>query len=330
MKSLDDLLVRQGELEIKYADFVQSLDQKRTVTLRQLLTEPLTLQRLRAPWLKPGIIAARFEALGAFLARIDDHPRLRDSCRLIFLQANTGQGDTREHRRIQAQSSHYASMYGKLPPQFSYLHPSNKWLGLTSTLRQGRRRIRPLSNYATYTYRDVMRTEPSTLAEAESAADAALGYPVPNWPKLLGVSDEVATDYLLRPVIHDIGHGRLPSLNPSIDSLHNATMLYAMGTVENTHDSPWETMVHRECTDPFFYVDGAELLEECAALNLTPLQRYYLRRLRRWYTGPAHEMKKVWLWNINPDSSSKEARAQMRVVLEEMCADGFGRYALKP
>ncbi len=250
MKSLRDLLAQQGDLEHCYPAFVSSLDAERTVTLHELLTRPESLARLEAPWLDANIVHARFEALGRFMERVGGLSRMRNNCRLIFFQAQPGDEDAAHHAQLVQDSSFYAKRYGFLPPQFAYLHTPNRWLDMSGTLASGNRRLKPMSNYASHSYKEVMVEEPQTLEEAEAAADLAFGYAVPNWPEILQVSNATATDYFLRPVLHDIGHQLLPSLNPDIDSLHNAVMLYAMGGVDATHESLWETMVHRECTDP--------------------------------------------------------------------------------
>ena len=209
------------------------------------------------------------------------------------------------------------------------MHTNQVWLSITGTWEEQNRRISPLAHFANWNYIDVLASEPQTIEEAEEHRRTVLGYRVPDWPRHLGVSDVVGTDYLLRQVIHDLGHQRLPVLNPDIDSLHNAVMLSAMGVKENRHAGLWETIVHRECTDPYFYVDGEDLIREALLLALTPLQEYYLKRLLRWYAGKKHHEKMAWLWNIEASWKSSWKREQMRIVLEEMCGDGFMRYNLK-
>lgn len=328
MQSLDELLAVQGDLEHTYADFLSSLDQERTVTLRQLLTEPDAIARLQAPWINREIVLERFEALGRFLTKIGDNPRFITRCRLIFFQPNDEEADQAAHTRLKREEL-YAERFGHLPIGFTRFHTSTKWMDLFGTWEEGARRLWPLSNYTTWYSSDMLRHGPATMEEEERAAKAAWGYAVPTMPSLLGVGHDTATDYFIRPVIHDIGHNRLPKLDSTIDSLHNAVMLSAVGPLPVVHENVWERMVHCECTDPHFYVYGERMLKACSSLELTPLQAYYLKTLRRWYASPAHHRNKGVLWDIEPGWNEIKAQARMNEVIEEMCRDGFLRYDLK-
>ena len=327
MKTIDDLLALQGDLEHTYAPFLRTLHPS-TVTLRELVTKPeASAMRLSAPWLDIDIVRARFEALAAFFGRLGTHPRLPRHTRLVFFQPPVPEEDRKEHERLM-EDVWYRDRFGTFPMAFSRLHVSPKWLsGLSGSWSTGNRRLLPLGyGYVTQEAEDILGREPVSIEEEEIVRRAAIGHVVPNVPTLLGVGNDTATDYFLRGIIHDIGHRWLPPIDSKSDSLHNAVMLDAIGTVNADHESPWETMVHRECTDPYFYVDGKRYLDACRGLPLDPLQAYLLSRLRRWYASPTHLAKRSQLWDIDLLWDGAQARVQMRTVLEEMHGDGFLRY----
>lgn len=327
MGAIANLLKKQEALESQFKDFLASLDQRRTVTLRQLLTEDTALKTLSAPWLNQKRFAKRIEAACIFFEQLTPHFRLESKRRLVFFQTSRANEDRHEHKKMLAKDSYYAEKYQKrggdtLPPQYLYLHTNPIWMELVGDWKSGNRQIRPLTGCTNYNWKMVFREFPGRDARAN-----VLGFRVPKWPTLLGVSNDVATDYFARMVIHDLGHEVLPQLNPAIDSLHNAVMIHAMDVHEPTdYKTFWEKIVHKECTDPYFFVDGWTLLEQCTLEDLAPLQRYLLTRFIGWYDSPTHTKHMTWLWDIQPGSSSSIGRATAKKVILEMCADGFQRY----
>lgn len=327
MKVLSEFLETQAALENKFYDFVGTLDTARTVTLRQLLMHQGALARLEAPWLNVSLFERRLSAALEFLASLPPHPRLAERTKrpLIFFQSSPEEEDMQEEARRQ-QDFFYGrknrGMDSDTPRQAFYCHTDPMWFELTGSWDSGNRRIRALGAFANFTWSEVYRAFPGS----DSYADV-YGFRVPDWPKLLGVCNDTATDYLARIIIHDIGHNFLPLIPPKMDSLHNAVMLYALGPQPTQrYSTPWEEVVHRECTDPYFPIIGKALLERCDPTQLQSLQRYLLKRFNGWYNSPGHRKNLQHLWGIKPGTLLPDACAHLRHTVEHMCSDGFARY----
>ncbi|MBM75724.1 MAG: hypothetical protein CMK59_10015 [Proteobacteria bacterium] len=332
MRSFAELLEEQKSLELRFEDFHRSLDQSRTVTLRQLFTESNPLIRLNAPWINIELLKKRLTSMCSFFERLGNHSRLiHDNPRLIFVQSSPEQEDFEMFQKLNEEDELFKERLifdgrgDDLPPQYLYLHTNPMWCDIDGDWDEGNRRIRPLYGCSNNDYSSILKEAPEKPIFAN-----VLGLRIPDWPKWLNVSADIATDYLARTIIHDIGHEILPRIHPKNDGLHNAVMIYAAQCEPLEYSNLWEKIVHQESTDPFFFIRGHTLLQECNPQDLTPLNRYLFRRMKGWYATPRHERKNAHLWDI--DSSwplSKQIQIGAKAI-EHMMSDGFVRYDREP
>lgn len=328
--SIEGLLANQAALADRFKPFVSSLHKGRTATLQDVLICSENVARLNAPWLNQELFRRRIAAAQAFLENLEDHPRLPKRQRLTFFQSSQSHENGLYHRELlSGQMGFYQDIYEKSvgkgqPPEAWYFHTNPMWsFRLQGSWKKKNRTIPPLGGFMNKWGFDSEVVEGTTKEIGETIV---LGLRVPHWPSMLGVSNDTATEYFARIVIHDLGHSWLPHLDSRTDSLHNAVMLTAANAEVSAHASLWERVVYRECTDPLFYVDGYELLRQCDELMLEPLQKYLLKKLRRYYDSKRHRTLMKALWGIDPEWPLKQQRLQLRKVVTEMCSDGFGRY----
>jgi hypothetical protein len=327
---IEKLLADQAALESRFGDFVASLDGRRIVTLKRLIEEPLSTHTLSAPWLNHELFCLRIETAWGFLESLDDHPRLPKHQRLTFLQSSPACENLPEHRKLLSNEfSGYGEMYRNRigeaePPEAWYFHTNPLWsFKLDGSWDKKNRTIPALGGFLHHSGFDSQVVRGSNLPLGDAFV---LGLRVPDWPSMLGVTNDTATEYFARIVIHDLGHAWLPHLDSRTDSLHNAVMLSAVEAKRKVCESVWEQIICGECTDPFFYIDGFELLRQCNEAALGPLQKYLLKKLRRYYDSKRHRTMMRWLWGINPKWPLDEQRQQLKKVLAEMHANGFERY----
>jgi hypothetical protein len=217
--------------------------------------------------------------------------------------------------------SFYKPQRRKLPAQIAYLHFETSWFPeLVSA--PGGRIITPLTPYSNTGSKDLF---PSGTPESATAVrnGTVLGYRLPDFPSLLGVSAAVATDTLARIVVHDIGHGVLPQIGEP-EELHNVVMLRAMGAERVLHRDSWEQLVHDECTDPLFFLRAEKSLATYGLPAHTVKQRV-LEQMRRMYVHGAAE-RRMRLWDIPADIDAQTAEKQVLRIVREMRLAGFSRY----
>jgi len=332
MDGLDLFFAQQRVLVQQYRGFLASLEASRTATLLQLVSRPeLSLSRLQAEWIDLDLFLLRLSAMGRFFNSIAPNPRIRGYAGgpLIFFQASPPEEDAVEHRRrceMPSFGGFYSESFGDLPPEVHYLHLETSWMGyLLGTWRSRARRITPLNPFTSRgsigidQYGRGWRNKPMIL-----------GLRLPDYPQLLGVQDDTATDYLARIIIHDIGHGFLPKTPSEREALHNVVMIHAMEVQDRpSNRTPWEDLIRRECTHPYFFLEAKDLITHCeemaSELKLTALQRFLLERFRRLYAKSSPNRRRQ-LWGVETTATPAEQRQQVRNTIGEMCATGFAGY----
>lgn len=323
------LLAVQEDLEARFSRFVRSLDSSCIITLRELLEDPAALLKLQAPWVNYDLLKKAILNTDAFLCGCSPHPRISGYGTIVFFQSASDEDDWKAFQdRLETMEGYrerYEEIYGKdVPPQVYYLHTSPKWnYKLTGPWNSRNRKIFPLWSFTNWgNFREILGTW-----EGTPGFRGALGYQIPNLPNILQVSQKTATIYLARILTHDIGHDYCPTISPDDDSLHNAMTIQSMGIhAPALNADPWERLMYRECSDPYFFLDARDDIDACNTIKLTPLQQYLLRIYKRWYTSTAHWERVEKLWGVSRFTSIQDARARVDFVIRDMCSNGFLQY----
>lgn len=318
---MESFLARQHVLSQQFDFLVGNLDHSRTCTLHDFIISSGHSQRVRAPWLQQERFMRRIRSLDFFLDGAADMSLYP----FIFFQGTSAEEDELEKRKISALSHTrmFTNTYGSLPAQARYLFTETQCMGLALT-DQGHI-IRPLSMYTS-------RAMTSTLGDQgmllRNNVSAAFGYRLPDYPALLGVSSEVATDYFARIVCHDIGHALLPRVEVEIESLHNISMIAAMQVSddERTLDG-WEGVVHAECSDPFFFLDAERILTPWRTDHIhTHMRSFVSHSLWRRYCSVRARCNRWPMWKITSAMSGVQARKTVQCTIDELRATAFMRY----
>ncbi len=318
--------------ERRFRGFLRSLDARRTATLAELLEDPdHALARIRAPWLDRDIFRNRIVSTARFFTKIfpKDDPRRNQDARgyagtpLSFFQASPSEEDEAEFRDRCETHDFYREQCGHLPPEQHYLHVNTSFTGELLG-RRGSRRIRPGRAFTSFGID--FGVGPRNAAWRKKPM--VIGYRIPDYPRMLGVRPEIATEYLARIVVHDIGHAMLPDVPDEREELHNAVMIRAMGTPgwKAPDASDWERLIIAECTDPHFAVCADLHLKKLAAAMLTPLQRHLLEKYRELYDSDLAWKRRPALWGIDQSADLSDRWLRVNFTLDEVCAERFARY----
>lgn len=340
MGSLDKLIEKQHQLEGLYRGFIYSLDGSRTATLRQFLLSPSkSLEKLKAGWINHERLLKRMGSMAEFFEGIQDHERVPgyDSLPLIFLQSTEKEEDEQQFEFIRQEwESIFPGSTGEdgqgdvvlrwkyegFPAETPYLRTnfSPKFMG---TWRSGKRIITPLFQF---TSRGQMGMDRNGKTWRDKPM--IIGFRVPNYPDLLSVNDSVATDYLARNLIHDMGHGFLPSITRKYESFHNVAMVYAMGVEpgECTSIDPWERLIHGESTNPFFFLEISSYLEGALNYRFSPLQQHIVQTLKSSESPEENPIPKKTLWGISENMGVEGAKERVVEVIGDMTKNGFAQY----
>lgn len=329
MEKLASLLEAQERLEARYSDFLASLNRRRVVLLSELLSCK-GLERLRAPWLNQQLFSERLGNACAFLENTRDKKGVRGYRRLFFFQGASSTHDMRKHMVLCRRSDTYREIFNdrygvNTTPHVFYLHTNPKWhRTLTRSWKTGGRTIPPLAGFSNFgdSHEILGRPYESLLYSA------VLGFQLPNWPELLNVDADTATEYFARTIIHDIGHDWCPPINPSIDGIHNSIMLYAGGATQEKKSDSWTHLVRRECTDPYFFASAKNDIEAIDSKKLSPLQAYLISGFRKWYLTKEHWKKVALLWGVSDLMPYAETVSRIDSVIHETCKTGFRRYEM--
>lgn len=335
MNALNALIERQYQLERAYRGFLSSLDGLRTTTLRSLIENPgAALDKLNAEWFDHNRMLRRLGATATFFESIVAHQRIPgySGIPLIFLQATDPAEDHKEFRQRVHEYHHLRKRYGNLPPEAFYLHiETNFFPELRGTWRSKQRIITPLHPF---TSKGQVGTDHKGRTWRDK--DMIVGYRVPSYPQILKVSEQTGTDYLTRMIVHDLGHGFLPDVNFDYESLHNVTMIYAMQTEVNDEPvSPWERLIHAECSNPFFFLEASSHVDGIAGMALSPLQQSIAKKYTSWYVSEKLRSKKTGsnrykhlekLWGITPEMEPTAQRQKVVETIDEMTKNGFAGY----
>lgn len=306
---IKQLIEKQRDCERMLVEFYSSLAPELTVTLADLL-EGKGLERLQIThWFRPEQFRKRLTSFCHFLDRVPDRP-------FIFFQPWDPAADDRDHQKRCERDPHmYSSKYATCGPRAWYLHTRCVWWPkLLGNPEQRNCTIPP-----GFGYTDWLRKWPIR----------PLGFHVPDYTKLLGVSPAVATDYFARMIVHDLGHASLPKICGEMEPLHDITMVYAMGVRggEVAYRNEWEQTVHGECTGYLFlFTDGVETLRRIGPRH-TPAQEALRQDLISRYSEkfPPDTLFKIWKIPSNLSENRLVRRVQKEINL--MRASKFTRYA---
>lgn len=329
LKTLFGLQRRRAEED---ADLVGRLDPPRTVLLEDLIADvkrPERLARLGASWIDAGRFTARLAAACAWLEGVAPASGVKgwDGVPLYFFQAASAEEDAAAHRALLAVEAEepeifrrYTKNYAHLPLAVQYLPTHTK----VCTMLEGRYadadlRLRPLfSTFSTYGQGWVMDGDSTYHA----VRGKIVGYRLTDFPRILGVSPGVATDFFARVVVHDLCHGFLPHTPNAAEGFHNAAALSAMGTLPPIpFRDRWEAFIHAEATDPAFCLRaGDEIAGMRKALGIPSMvEEDILDGYRKWYVHPEAARKRREIWGL-PEGAGP---ADLLAKIEAARADGF-------
>lgn len=309
----------------RYAYFAASLRPERTVFLADLLADPSYAEDLQiAGWFDRPRFLMRIEAMCAFFA---ERGIAMDRQPLVFFQVPDYQKDAAQHACLLAgvDSDLYQSRFGGASPSIRYLHTDTNFTEMMDgSWEFADRSICPGLHFRNLGW---MGLYPDDAAPELLGNGVVVGYHVPDYTALLGVPGWIATDYFARFVIHDIGHKLLPQIRSEREPLHDVTMLYAMGAGPEDYASAWDELVHRECTDPYFFLEAARILRRIQRSSLTPEQALFLYKLKTHFTKETSAKKRQLLWNLPPKRKGEHAKRHVRGKLHELFTTNFARYA---
>ena len=323
LKKLFDLQRRRATDD---AAFVARLDPARTILLENLIADVRLIERLallRAPWLDAGRFASRVAAACAWFegVALEEGVQGWEGLPLMFFQSASTEEDAQEHmRRCGDATSFYRERFGHLPPAVHYLHVhTNVFDSLDGEWGNGYLTMRPMTG----TYSSYKRPYAYDGTFTPKAVNGyVIGYRVTDLPSILGVGPTVATDFLARIVVHDLGHAFLPRTPRKVEGFHNVAMLAAMGTLPPVrYDHRWEEFIHAECTDPSFCLRARdEIAGMRAALGIPSMvEECLLDGYRTWYANAEAERKRRELWGLPRDAQPSDLAA----AIETARADGF-------
>lgn len=305
----------QKQLERTHADFLGSLDPRRTATLSELLTDDAAINRLGLSGsVVRALLRQRIVAYADFMNRLPAAPISGGSKRLIFFQSSIKREEATPDPR---------PMFAHVPRLVRYLHTVTDFsFETTGTWIPHSRIIKPGYSFSNDGWRGLYPNNPGRPIKS----GLVVGYRLPRYTDLLGVSPQVATDYLARIVTHDLGHAVLPHVHGDREPLHDVAMVYAMDAGAQKYEKGFAGIVHRECTDPFFFLDAPDFLEALSEQGLSAAQRFYLNTLRQKYDED--ELRRVWapIWGLCKEIKEEDCRNHIRGVIHEMRMSGFARY----
>lgn len=309
---LADEQARIRQVGHRARNVLRSLDLKRTATLRDLLLQPHdAVKRLNVPWFDLCLFGRLMEPACQFLeaAAWDERSRGRADIPFVFFQSSPKEEDETElERRTKGEKDSFIrSHLSRFPWPVYYLHPHTSWFQVLEKQRPTfHRMVMPWSGFN---------------PEHKPGEARMLGYRIPDYPALFGISGRTATAYVTRILAHDLGHSVLPRTPFLAESLHNSVMIQAMEAPEVPKDlSPFESMFLRECTDPAFFLSTHEWMKDCTAadVTLTPLQRAALDCYATAYLDPRMFVP----WQLK-----RGTREEVLAVLVEMKKTHYARYA---
>lgn len=324
MESLLEVLDKHETLQ---RPFLERLDPGRTATLHDLLTDPDTAkQQLRAPWIVPERLQACCASAITYLDSIQDASRVRGYAHIptLFFQYSFPQGDGGAFAHLLREDlfsfkRRWEEGHGTASWQASYLHTDSSFVGSLRKNALGLLSIPPLNGFSSIQLR-------GSEYACCSYDKLVIGYRVPDYPSILSVSPEIATDYLARIIVHDLGHGFLPMIQREHESVHNSVMIHAMqGVLEPALNGPWESLVYAELHDPFFFLQARDRITEVNSIltELSGIQSYLLLRYTKWYASEISRKKNESRWEIIPEMGPTMAREQCEKRIAQFPAEGF-------
>ena len=314
------ILTRQQQLREQYRGFLYGFDQKRIVTLAELLEMPDNArERLNAEWLVPDIIRERCEAVGACLSGLTgEYVRGFENMRLVFFHSTTADEDQREFDvkcgTESVRGAFFKDNFGHLPPQALYLHMYTNFIW--HLRRWGKTKsLAPLLQFSApgIGYKKVQYWKPGVI-----------GYRIPDYAEVLGVARETATEYFCRIILHDVGHGVVPDVHPDHECYHNVAMITAAKAKPYVGSNAWERLVHEECTNPVFFLHAPNRLA-CVQAD-TPVKQAVVRTYRQWYASKKRMERLELRWGVTPELSVEEAEEKVKEKISELLSTGFACY----
>lgn len=319
MEAFARFLAHEQDLEVRFVDFLASLNQSRTATLSQVLRCEGT-RKLNATWLDVQVLSQRLAVCAGFFSRVCEHPNLYGWPRipLIFFQKVDPEEERLYHQELMSEDDIatmlYRERYGRFDPDIFHYHTEMSWNGAMK------------SNGLMFPQRPF-----SSRGFGGKWLDSPmiLGYWLPDYPRILGVCNRIATDYLARILIHDIGHGFIPSPPLEREDLHSITMQYALGARGVLGKNIWERLVHAEAVDPYFFLRSEEEIRRVWRFGhhytRTSSQWYFLRGLQQMYSPEANKARER-LWRVNRLKTRDKKEDRIRDTVHEMMANGFVDY----
>lgn len=315
MSLIKRFLREQDDLAVTWSYFLSSLNRGRTMTLRGVLSSPHGFRRLSL-----GHIFSATQLRQRIIAYCDYVNRthggaesLRKGC-LVFFQSNRAGEDGRQP----VMNPRYKSV----PAQVRYFHTETEWTSeAVGSWERNNRVIKPGHAFSNQRWHGLYPAKPEIPPQSQSV----IGYRLPIYTDLLGVCSRIATDYLARMVVHDLGHAHLPDVEGDGEPLHDVAMVRAMNA-RTTYPRTFAGIVHQECTDPFFFLDPS-ILWEIDDEGLSVTQRFFLRALREKYSDE-NLARMGELFELTRDVTEENAREHVTGVLDRMRAGRYSRYRM--
>jgi|GEM_PF-3724853 len=317
------LLETQRSLERRCTDFCDSLHPERTVQLADLVSDPAAPQKLGIDhWFDQNLFRRRIRSGWQFLTGLPGE--LPRKVPLVFYQRTDPEEDRLEFAR-RFEFRNFRRRFASAPAEASYLMPfTNFSAGLAGTKEDRDRRIMPLMKFSSR----VSLTSADARCAEELQDTCVFGYPAYDLPTVLGVSGSVATDYMAREIVHDLGHAWLPPVVHDAEPIHDAIMVRAMkASPLRTYRDDWERIVHLECTSPIFFATGMPLLESYMsqgqhddhALFLAEMLVEHLRKT----AGPKQRLA---LWTLPQQQVGRSVEHRVNLIMDTVIERGFARY----
>ncbi len=312
---------REAQEQGVCAEALRSFDPDKTVTLHDLLISPAPaplIQRLGAEsWLRVSQLRKRIKAYCEYMHWVPREVLRKEGA--IFFQPVDKALEYAYYRQDVNRAEKESSW--KVRTLHTRTVFSSETLG---SWEEGRRMIMPGTTFINSGAVGLTQRGQGQYVRSGSL----IGYRVPNYADILKVSPYVATDYFVRIIIHDLGHTALPIVLQDREILHDVSMVWAMDARQTTYPNTHEGMVHRECTDPYMFLDADDLHTDDTQPARAAHRVLYNDILAKF--SPETLKPSAGLWSLTEEIESDQARKHVTDELKRIRSEGFLAYGVEP
>lgn len=306
----------------RLAEALRSFDESRTVTLYNLLCNPSLVRKIKAGnWLDVARLERHIRAYCDFMHLVRRDIKYDEA--LVFFQATSPGEEERFFKVRKSDSDHSCWEEAYF---LTHMRPTASTDGSWS---RETRQVKPGTVFINEGAKGIVQ-DPKSAPGVRSGS--MIGYRVPNYAHMLGVSRTTATDYFARIIIHDLGHSALPRVAAGREMLHDVAMVRAMNLpAPSSKALDFEHLVRIECCDPYAFLYLGEIVGNMSTKGFSPVQRAFHAALVQKYSHKALEAAGP-LWGLTRLSEEgddlRDLRTHVDARIEHLQHTGFAEYQL--